>query len=140
MKTPWRRAWQFTPVFLPGESHGQRSLAGYSPRGRKESDTTEQLSTVLFKQLVCDTGLTRQVVGEQRPGGKGLRVSGARNRMHKGPAVGFSFTALSTVGHSVLPVDLISFSALLQGTEKSAYCCVLSCLAHSELGDNNLLN
>ena len=28
---PWRRAWQPTPVFLPGESHGQRSLAGYSP-------------------------------------------------------------------------------------------------------------
>jgi len=30
-KTLWRRAWQFTPVFLPGESHGQRRLAGYSP-------------------------------------------------------------------------------------------------------------
>ena len=39
---PWRRAWQLTPVFLPGESHGQRSLVGYSPWGRKESDTTEQ--------------------------------------------------------------------------------------------------
>ena len=36
-----RRAWQPTPVFLPGEYHGQRSLAGYSPWGRKESDTTE---------------------------------------------------------------------------------------------------
>ena len=44
-KFPGRRAWQFTPVFLPGESHGQRSLAGCSPWGRKESDTTEQLST-----------------------------------------------------------------------------------------------
>ena len=33
-----------TPVFLPGESHGQRSLVGYSPRGRKESDTTERLN------------------------------------------------------------------------------------------------
>ena len=30
-KIPWRRAWKPTPVFLPGESHGQRSLAGYSP-------------------------------------------------------------------------------------------------------------
>ena len=39
----WQRAWQPTPVFLPGESHGQRSLAGCSPWGRKESDTTEQL-------------------------------------------------------------------------------------------------
>ena len=40
-KIPWRRAWQPTPVFLPGESHGQRSLVGYSPWGHKESDTTE---------------------------------------------------------------------------------------------------
>ena len=39
-----RRKWQPTPVFLPGESHGQRSLAGYSPWGRTESDRTEQLS------------------------------------------------------------------------------------------------
>ena len=38
---PWRRAWQPAPVFLPGESHGQRSLAGYSPRGLTESDMTE---------------------------------------------------------------------------------------------------
>ena len=44
-KIPWRRAWQPTPVFLPGESHGQRSLAGYIPRGLKKSDTTEQPST-----------------------------------------------------------------------------------------------
>ena len=40
-KIPWRRAWQPTPEFLPGESQGQRSLAGYSPEGHKESDTTE---------------------------------------------------------------------------------------------------
>ena len=40
-KIPWRRAWQPTPVFLHGESHGQRSLAGYSPWGHKEMDTTE---------------------------------------------------------------------------------------------------
>ena len=40
-KIPWRRKWQPTPVFLPGESHGQRSLAGYSPWGCKESETTE---------------------------------------------------------------------------------------------------
>ena len=40
-KIPWRRAWQPTPVFLPGESHEQRSQASYSPQGCKESDTTE---------------------------------------------------------------------------------------------------
>ena len=42
---PWRRKWQPTPVFLPGESHGQRSLEGYSPVGRKESDMTEHIHT-----------------------------------------------------------------------------------------------
>ena len=39
--SPWRRAWQTTPVFLPGESHEQRNLVGYSPQGHKESDMTE---------------------------------------------------------------------------------------------------
>ena len=42
---PWRREWQPTPVFLPGKSHGQRSLVGYSLRGRKESDITDQVTT-----------------------------------------------------------------------------------------------
>ena len=42
LRTDWK--WQPTPVFLPGESHGWKSLVGYSPRGRKESDTTERLN------------------------------------------------------------------------------------------------
>ena len=41
-KILWRRAWQPTPVFLRGESRGQRSLVGYSPWSSKESDTTER--------------------------------------------------------------------------------------------------
>ena len=40
-KIPWKREWLPTPVFLPGESCGQRSLAGCNPRSQKESDTTE---------------------------------------------------------------------------------------------------
>ena len=40
---PWRRKWQSTPALFPGKSHGRRSLIGYSPWGRKESDTTERL-------------------------------------------------------------------------------------------------
>ena len=48
-KIPWRREWQPTPVLLPGESHGQRSLPGYSPLGRKESDMAEQLSQNLMR-------------------------------------------------------------------------------------------
>ena len=42
---PWRSEWQPTPVLLSEESHGWRSLVGYSPRGPKESGETEQLST-----------------------------------------------------------------------------------------------
>ena len=41
-KIPWRRKWQPTPVLLPGKFHGQRNLVNYSPRGRKESGTTER--------------------------------------------------------------------------------------------------
>ena len=49
----WRRKWQPTPVFLPGESHGRRGLVGYSLWGCKESDTTKQLThthTIMFKE------------------------------------------------------------------------------------------
>jgi len=54
-KTPWRRKWQPTPVFLPGKSYGQRSLAGYSPWGHK---TVEQdLMTAAAAKLLqlCPT-------------------------------------------------------------------------------------
>ena len=53
-KTPWRRKWQPTPVLLPGDSHGGRSLVGYSPWGRKESDVTEQLQ---FQTSLCSLHL-----------------------------------------------------------------------------------
>ena len=50
-KIPWRREWVPTPVFLSREFHGQRSLAGYSPHGCKESEMTEQL-TFTWKNLL----------------------------------------------------------------------------------------
>ena len=40
-KIPWRKEWQSIAVFLPGKSHGQKNLAGYSPWAHKDSDTTE---------------------------------------------------------------------------------------------------
>ena len=43
-KLPWRREWLPTPVYLPGEFPGQRSLAGFGPWGCKMSDTSEQLT------------------------------------------------------------------------------------------------
>ena len=62
--------WQSTPVFLPGESHGRRSLVGYSPKGRKEYDTTERLNwTEVAKMTSCFN-----IVFSLRPNGtKNLR-------------------------------------------------------------------
>ena len=67
-KIPWRRTWQPAPVFLPGESHGQKSLAGYSPWGRKELDTTERLSTEEQGFLMIQLGLW--VLRKNTPGVK----------------------------------------------------------------------
>ena len=46
---PWRRKWQPIPESLPGKSHGQRSLVGSSPWGRKELGTTERLTLTLYQ-------------------------------------------------------------------------------------------
>ena len=58
-KLPWRRAWQLTPVFSPGESHGHRSLEGYYSYGCKELDTTEATehahTLLLFTCSLCLT-------------------------------------------------------------------------------------
>jgi len=53
-----RRKWQSTPVLLPGKSHGQRSLVGYSLWGRKESDMTERLHSLhyMVKDVLCVKG------------------------------------------------------------------------------------
>ena len=52
---PWKRKWQPTPVVLPGKSHGQRRLVGYSPWDHKESDATEQ--------LICNNKVTQREEG-----------------------------------------------------------------------------
>ena len=71
-KSPRKRKWQPTPVFLPGKSHGQRSRAGYSSWGHKELDTTERLSMhmhtlhadlchpLLFREAGCVSRLGAQ--------------------------------------------------------------------------------
>ena len=51
-KTPWRRQWQPTSIFLPGKSPGKRNVMGYNPQGCKESDTTEHAHTTSFI-LLC---------------------------------------------------------------------------------------
>ena len=57
-KIPWKRAWQSTLVFLPGEPHGQRSLVGHSPGGHKEWDMTEWLTYFQFR---AQTPVSKQV-------------------------------------------------------------------------------
>ena len=52
MGMEWRRKWQPTPVFLPGESHGQKSLAGYSAKGPKELDMTEMMHAMGMEYLL----------------------------------------------------------------------------------------
>ena len=61
-KIPWRRTWEPTPVFLPGEPHGRRSLVGYSPWGRKELDTSEWLVHT-HMQLFCSMFLHLDFLG-----------------------------------------------------------------------------
>ena len=51
---PGRGKWQPTPVFLAEKSHGQRNLVGYSPKGRKELDTTEQLGTIFSHYKITE--------------------------------------------------------------------------------------
>ena len=58
---PWRRDWIPTPIFLPGEPHGQRSLVGCVPWGHRESDTAERLSA--WAQLIDNAGI---VSGEEQ--------------------------------------------------------------------------
>ena len=60
-KIPWRREWQPTPVFLPGEFHERRNLEGYSPWGHKEPDTTEWLTQIRFIGSVNIGGVDENV-------------------------------------------------------------------------------
>ena len=65
-KISWRRAWQPTPVFLPGESHGQRNLAGYSPWGRRQSDMTSNFT--------CSAGAVGKFLQPSGDNGVGKKV------------------------------------------------------------------
>ena len=84
----WRRERLPTPVFWPGEFHGQRNLAGYSPWGCKESNMTEQLSLCFpcgsaGKESACNAGNLGSIPGLGRSPGEGkgypLQYSGLEN-------------------------------------------------------------
>ena len=65
-KIPWRRKWQPTPVFLPGESYGQRSLVGYSPWGCREKDMTEHACMLRWNAASLEEGNLDPASSERR--------------------------------------------------------------------------
>ena len=65
MKIPWRRKWLPTPVFLPGEFHGQRHLVGYSPWGHKQLVMTEQLTLLFFCLYLLNWDLSNAPVKDE---------------------------------------------------------------------------
>ena len=95
---PQKRKWQPTSVSLPGESHGQRSLVGYSPWGHKESDTTEPLTLSLsgaslvaqtvMNESACNAGDSGSILELRISPGEGngnpLQYSCLRNPMDRG--------------------------------------------------------
>ena len=94
-KILWRRDWQSTAVFLAGEFHGQRTLAGYSPWGHKESDMTEQLTLLLHTYVVLtwvpqrrawEKDFIQWFLWEEIPGGR--RKGQSRCHWPQGPSHG----------------------------------------------------
>ena len=61
-RIPWRRKWQSTPAFLPGELHGQRSLVGYSPWGLRQLDMTEHVSARVYTHTHTHTHIHTHVL------------------------------------------------------------------------------
>ena len=73
-----RREWQPSTVFLPGESHGQRSRASYSPWGGKELDMTEQLTLILRSKYLLTQGLQDSLKPTSEQRGRGCAFWGTQ--------------------------------------------------------------
>ena len=98
---PWRKKWQLTSVLLPGESHGQRGLVGYSPWGCKESDMTEWLTLSLFmwdwtKVTLTFTLARAGCIPEQFRSHSWFRSRGGRRGEWRGCRKGSVLTGSST--------------------------------------------
>ena len=83
-KIPWRREWLSAPVFLAGKFHGQRSLAGFSPRGRKELDTTEHSrhTSCDYKQLCSFSIVAHFKIIKSSYGSIGCKYSCSYNNVY----------------------------------------------------------
>ena len=112
-KNPWRRKWQPTPVFLPGESHGQRSLAGYSPWDHKESDTTERLSmrAIYIKAQMVPEAASGALQTASESFGHTLLMLCALSHFHVQNAAGSACAFLAPILQSAIsPRPLAPFS------------------------------
>ena len=115
----WRRKWQPTPVFLPGKSHGWRSLAGYSPWDHKESDTTEWLhisSIILVRGLPPSEGFILYILCRDK---RLFPAKGISNRSQwmgeRFRGLGCSCSGVSELGSlsSMVPMQIVSQYLLL---------------------------
>ena len=101
---PWRKEWLLTPVFLPGEFHGQRSLAGYSPWDQKESDTTEWLHFDFSLSCIGEGNgnhfsvLAWRIPGTGEPGG--LPSMGSHRVGHDWSDLAVAHTHIHTCTHT----------------------------------------
>ena len=105
---PWRRKWQPTPVYLPGKFNGQRNLAGYSPWGRKELDTAEQLS------ITRVSGIKYVYVVQPSPLSRTFSFTKRYLCPHK------SIAGHPHLRQSLVPTSLLSVSMILMTSYKSA--------------------
>ena len=122
-KIPWRRKRQPTPVFLPEKSHRQRSLVGYSPWGRRESDTTEQLTAVtFFHQWML------------KPVGERVEIIGT-NIFSKSLSTGASLVAQMVKNLSVMPETLVQSLGWEDPLEKGMATHPLQCSCLENLMD-----
>ena len=108
-KIPWSRKWQPSPVFLPEKSHEQRSLAGYSLWGRKESDTTVWLSTCVHTHTHTHTRWYARVDGNGEEDNKGDETPdiGGSQELAK-DTISFLFTSNVSTRSQELRISLVT--------------------------------
>ena len=124
-KIPWRVKWLPTPIFLPGESHGQRSLAGNSPWCHKESDTTERL-TLLFWW-----GDSRWVLGWCGDGGWSSEKSSHDWKLEIFNSTTTPFSKEWKAGNGVNNWSWLLWSPLLYNRPVNTHNCCRSSVNHS---------